>query len=145
MIEHLTVSTVAMLIAIALAIPTALVLAHHRRAEAIASAIVNLGRAVPSFGLIVVFWLVATYIPTVSPRFWPLVGALVALAIPPVFTNTYTSVRDVDADIVEAARGMGATEHAVMFRTELPLASPVIVAGVRLAYVQVIATTAIGA
>lgn len=143
--EHLGVATLATALALIIALPIALYLAHHRRAEATASAVVNLGRAIPSFGLIVLFWLFATYIPGLSPRFWPLVAALVALAVPPIFTNTYTAVREVDAAIVEAARGMGATERQVMLATELPLASPVIFAGLRLAYVQVIATTAIGA
>jgi ABC-type proline/glycine betaine transport system permease subunit len=72
-----------------------------------ASAVVNLGRAIPSFGLIVLFWLLALRIDWVGGEFWPLIGALVALALPPIFTNTYTAVREVDAATVEAARGMG--------------------------------------
>ncbi len=144
-LEHLWVSTVAAVIAIAIAVPPAVWLAHHRRAEAAASAVVNIGRAIPSFGLIVMFWLFATRIEGLSTQFWPLVAALVALALPPIFTNSYTAIREVDAATVEAARGMGYLELDVLVRIELPLASPVIVAGVRLAYVQVIATTAIGA
>jgi osmoprotectant transport system permease protein len=144
-LEHLGVSTVATLIAITLAAPPAMWLAHRRRAEALASAVVNIGRAIPSFGLIVLFWLLATRIPWLGTQFWPLVAALVALALPPIFTNTYTSIREVDAATVEAARGMGLTEGQVLWHVEVPLASPVIAAGVRLAYVQVVATTAIGA
>ncbi|MFA9428625.1 ABC transporter permease [Egicoccus sp. AB-alg2] len=143
--QHLWVSLVAILLAVGLAIPPALFLAHHRRAEAAASAVVNLGRAIPSFGLIVLFWLLATRTGWVGTQFWPLVLALTALAMPPVFTNTYTAVRGVDAATVEAARGMGYTEGQVLRQIELPLASPVMLAGVRIAFLQVIATTAIGA
>lgn len=144
-IEHLWVSLVATVIAVGLAVPPALHLAHRRRAEALASAVVNLGRAIPSFGLIVLFWLLATRISWLGTQFWPLVLALVALALPPIFTNTYTGIRQVDAATVEAARGMGYREGQVLREIELPLASPVILAGIRLAFVQVIATTAIGA
>ncbi|GGI04851.1 ABC transporter permease [Egicoccus halophilus] len=144
-LEHLWVSLVAIVLAVAAAVPPALVLAHRRRAEALASAVVNLGRAIPSFGLIVLFWLLATRTGWVGTQFWPLVLALTALAMPPVFTNTYTAVRGVDPATVEAARGMGYTERQVLREVELPLASPVILAGVRIAFVQVIATTAIGA
>jgi osmoprotectant transport system permease protein len=144
-IEHLWVSAVAMVIAVAIAVPPALHLAHRRKAEALASAVVNIGRAIPSFGLIVLFWLLATRLPWLGTGFWPLVLALVALALPPIFTNTYTAIREVDAATVEAARGMGYTERQLLREVEVPLASPVILAGIRLATVQVIATTAIGA
>lgn len=144
-IQHLWVSVVATAIAIAIAVPPALSLAHRRKAEALASAVVNIGRAIPSFGLIVLFWLFATRVPWIGTSFWPLVFALVALALPPIFTNTYTAVREVDAATVEAARGMGYDERQVLRQIELPLASPVMFAGIRLAFVQVIATTAIGA
>jgi osmoprotectant transport system permease protein len=144
-IQHLYVSVVATGLAIAIAVPPALSLAHRRRAEALASSVVNIGRAIPSFGLIVLFWLFATRIPWLGTGFWPLVLALVALALPPIFTNTYTAVREVEAPIVEAARGMGYDERQVLRQIELPLASPVMLAGIRLAFVQVIATTAIGA
>ncbi len=144
-IQHLWVSVVATAIAIAIAVPPALSLAHRRKAEALASAVVKTGRAIPSFGLIVLFWLFATRVPWIGTGFWPLVLALVALALPPIFTNTYTAIREVDAATVEAARGMGYDERQVLRQIELPLASPVMFAGIRLAFVQIIATTAIGA
>ena len=143
--QHLYVSVTATLLAVLIAIPPALVLAHRRTAEAFASAVVNIGRAIPSFGLIVIFWLIAARTGWIGTDFWPLVGALVALALPPIFTNTYTAVREVDAPTVEAARGMGYDETRILTEIELPLATPVMLAGVRLAFVQVIATTAIGA
>jgi osmoprotectant transport system permease protein len=144
-LEHVLFTVVSMGLAVVIAVPPALWLAHRRRAEAVASAVVNLGRAVPSFGLIVLFWLLAARTDAITGDFWPLVGALVALALPPVFTNTYTAVREVDAATVEAARGMGYTERQVLSDVELPLATPVMLAGIRIATVQVIATVAIGA
>lgn len=143
--EHVAVSLVATVVAVIVALPPALWLAHRRRFEVAASAVVNIGRAIPSFGLIVVFWLGATRADGIASDPWPLVGALVALALPPIFTNAYTAVRELDPAVVEAARGMGLAERDVLRRVELPLASPVVLAGVRLAFVQVIATTAIGA
>ena len=143
--QHLSVSLVATALACAVAVPVALHLAHRRRAEALASSVVNIGRAIPSFGLIVLFWLLATRTGWVGTQFWPLVLALVALAMPPIFTNTYTAVRDVDAATVEAARGMGYTESQVLRRIELPRPAPIMLAGIRIAFVQVVATTAIGA
>ncbi len=144
-VQHIWATVVTMVLAILIAVPPALYLAHKRRAEALASAVVNLGRAIPSFGLIVLFWLMATRLDWLSGDFWPLVGALVALALPPIFTNTYTAVREVDAPTVEAARGMGYDEKRILVEVELPLASPVMLAGIRIANVQVIATVAIGA
>lgn len=143
-VEHLVATLVSMGIAIAAALPPAVWLAHHRRAEAIASAVVNIGRAIPSFGLIVVFFLVLN-IRWGIDSFWAVVGALVALAIPPIFTNAYTAVAEVDRATVEAAVGQGMTHRQVLGRVELPLGLPVILAGIRIALVQVIATVGIGA
>lgn len=142
--EHLQLSVVSTLVAAALAIPSAAWLAHHRRAEFFATAIVNVGRAVPSFGIVVLAALAAIAYGA-SVRFWPIVIALIALALPPIFTNTYTGVRGADPATVESARGMGLTEGQIMREIELPLATPVLLAGVRIAFVQVLATATLGA
>jgi osmoprotectant transport system permease protein len=144
-VQHVWFTVVSMAIAVVVAVPPALWLAHRRKAEAMASAVVNIGRAIPSFGLIVLFWLFAVLTGWVGTGFWPLVGALVLLALPPIFTNTYTAVREVDPATVEAARGMGYLDRQVLTQVELPLAAPVMLAGIRIATVQVIATVAIGA
>lgn len=144
LLQHVWLSASAVVAAVAMALPPALVLAHRRRAEALASGIVNLGRAIPSFGLIVVFFVLASRTP-LGTRHLPLLLALVALALPPIFTNAYTAIREVDPATVEAARGMGLDERAVLRQVELPLAAPVILAGIRIAVIQVIATVAIGA
>ncbi len=145
LVQHLWLTALSVGLAVAIALPPALWLAHKRRAEALASGLVNLGRAIPSFGLIVVFFVVAARVDWIGTRHPPLVIALVALALPPIFTNAYTAIREVDAPTVEAARGMGYREGQLLWDVELPLASPVILAGIRIALLQVTATVAIGA
>lgn len=137
--EHLLLSAVALIIAAALVIPPALWAAHRRRGIAAASAVVNIGRAVPTFGIlvIVVVWL------GLGP--WPALVALVALSGPPMFTNTVAGVLAVDPAVLESARGMGMTGGRVLMEVELPLALPVIAEGVRIAMSQVIATATLAA
>lgn len=144
LLQHLLLSAVPSVIAAVVAIPPALWLAHRRKAEFFANAVVNVGRAVPSFGVVVllaVFWITRGW----DFAFWPLVVALVLLAVPPMFTNAYAAVADVDPALVEAGRGMGLTERQVLTDVELPAALPVLLAGVRIAIVQVVATVALGA
>ncbi len=144
-LQHVWLTLLSITIAIGIALPPALKLAHGRRVEALASGLVNLGRAIPSFGLIVVFFVLASRVDFLGTRHPPLVIALVALALPPIFTNAYTAIREVDPATVESSRGMGYTEAQILRQVELPLASPVILAGIRIAFLQVIATVAIGA
>lgn len=143
LIEHLVATLVAMAIAMALALPPAMWLAHEKRGEAVASALVNIGRAIPSFGLIVVFWLLASRAGIGG--FWPVIGALVALAVPPIFTNAYTGIDGVDPALVEAARGQGMSEGEVFRQVELPLGISVVLTGIRISLVQVLATVGIAA
>lgn len=142
--EHLLVSFMAAAAAAACIIPPAVTLAHYRRGAFIASAGVNIGRAVPSLGIIVLAAML-TVRAGLGMAFWPTFVALFALALPPIFTNTYTGVSEVDPAAVEAARGTGMREREIMGRIELPLAAPLVVAGLRVATVQVIATATLGA
>lgn len=143
--EHIWVSMAATLVAIVIVMPLALWLGHRRKGSGLASAVVNVGRAVPSFGILVltVLVLVELGVSVLSP--WPVLIALVALAAPPVFTNTVTAVQSVSPHTIEAARGMGLTEPDVLRGVEMPLASPVMMEGIRIAFVQVIATATLGA
>lgn len=143
-LEHLEFSVLSLAVAALITIPSALLLAHYRRGAFLASSVVNIGRAIPSFGLIILFWFLASRWQ-VNTDFWPLLIALVALALPPLFTNTYAGVISVDSDAVDAARGTGYTERQIMSGIELPLALPVILAGARVAFLQLVATVAIGA
>jgi osmoprotectant transport system permease protein len=142
--DHVRISLVATAVAAALAVPPALWLGHIRRGGVTANAVVNIGRAVPSFAI------VSLLLP-VSLRygfglgFWPTLGALVALALPPIFTNTYAGVVGVDPAIGEAARGMGMRPGEVLRRVEAPNALPLALTGLRVSAVQVVATATLGA
>lgn len=142
--EHVLMSGSAVLLAALIALPVALVLGHLGRGGALASAVANLGRAVPTLAVLVVLALApAPFGITEALR--NTVLALVLFAIPPILTNAYAGMRAVDQDIVEAARGMGLRPSQVLLRVELPLALPLVVAGVRIASAQVIATATIAA
>lgn len=141
---HIKISLVAILFAAAIAVPTGVLLGHVKRGALAAVTVVNIGRAIPSFAILALllpFSLRYGY----GLGFWPTIVALVLLAIPPIFTNTYTGVRDVPEDAVEAARGMGMRGTEQVRRVELPVAVPLILTGLRVSSVQVIATATLGA
>ena len=137
-LDHVGLSAFSMLVAGLIAMPPALLLGLF------AVSVVNIGRAVPSFAIVALALPVSINLG-LGLGFWPTFLALVALALPPMFTNTYTAVREVDRGTVEAGRGMGMTEGEILRSIELPLASPVILAAVRVASVQVVATATLGA
>lgn len=138
-IAHLELSLLVMAIAMVIAIPLAIAVAHSRRGGAVASGAVTAGRAVPTYAVIALLFPVAI-LWGLGLGFWPSVIALVLLAIPPLFTNTATGIRGVDRALVEAAGGMGMTRRGVLRGVEIPVALPLILAGIRTATVQVMAT-----
>ena len=137
--DHLQVTFAAMALAIAIAVPLGVVLAHSRRGAFVAVSASNVGRAVPSVALIALF---VSFLPR-TPEFTNVVLALAALAIPPILTNTYVGIRQVSADATDAARGMGMTGTQLVRRVELPLALPLVFGGIRTSTVNVIATATI--
>jgi osmoprotectant transport system permease protein len=143
-LEHIGLSALSMAVAAVIAIPPALYLGHTGRGGLLAVSVVNIGRAIPSFAIVALALPISINLG-LGLGFWPTFIALVALALPPMFTNTLTGIRDVDADTTEAARGMGMTGSEILLRIEMPLASPVILAAVRVAAVQVVATATLGA
>lgn len=145
-LEHLEISAVAMLIATAIGVTVGLAIGHTRRVEFMAVQTANLGRAIPSLAILSIAYLVVLELfPALAFGFLPTVIAMVFLAVPPILTNTYVGVQQVDPGTVEAARGMGMTGRQVLRTLELPLAAPLIVAGCRTAAVQVIATATLAA
>lgn len=141
---HLWISLVSTAAAFGLAVPPAVLLAHRRRLPLLSVALVNVGRAVPSFAIVAfVFPLSIRY--GFGLGFWPTCVALVALGIPPIFTNTYAGVAGVAPDVAEAALGVGMTGRQVLGRVELPLALPLLLTGLRLSAVQITATATLGA
>ena len=137
--EHLWISAVSLGAAIAVGLPLGLLIGHTGRGATAVVAIANIGRAVPSLGLLgMAFILLLPLGLGVGPL--PGIIALTLLGIPPIVVNSYVGLREVDADLVEAARGMGMREREVLRRVEVPIALPVILAGVRTSAVQVVAT-----
>lgn len=140
LVEHVGISAAAVGVACAIALPVALWLGHIGKGGALAINVSNVGRAVPTFAALVLLAFTALGFGATST-----LVALVLFAIPPVLTNAYVGMRDVDRDTIEAARGMGMTELELLRRVELPLATPLIMTGVRLCAVQVVATATIAA
>jgi len=138
-VEQLALSAAAMGVAIAIAIPIGVILGHVHRGSFIAINASNIGRALPSLAV------VAIGISVFGIGFTNIMVALVILAVPPMLTNAYVAVDEVDRDVVQAARGMGMRERDVLFRVELPLSLPLIFAGMRTAAVYVVSTATIAA
>ena len=137
--EHLLMSGASILVAALIALPIGIWLGHIGKGGILAINISNIGRAIPSFALLVLA------VELVGIGALPAFIALVALAIPPMVTNSYIGMGEVDADVREAARGMGMRERAVLLRVELPIALPFIMAGVRTSAVNVVATATLAA
>ncbi len=143
--EHALMSLAAVVAAAAIGLPLGIWLGHRGRGGAVAINLTNVGRAIPSLAIL------ALTQQAIGLRGWPGFGArpafvaLVALAVPPLVTNAYVGMRGVDRDVVEAARGMGMTGGELLRRVELPIALPLILAGVRTAAVQVVATATLAA
>jgi osmoprotectant transport system permease protein len=135
--EHLKLSAASMGVACGVSIPLGLWLGHIGRGGFLAINASNVGRAVPSLALI------AFFVAWIGVGFTNLMLALVLLAIPPILTNTYTAVRQVDRDTVDSARGMGMTGAQIVRRVELPLALPLMFGGIRISAVNVVATATI--
>jgi osmoprotectant transport system permease protein len=144
--EHAAISLLSMALAIAVALPAGLYIGHSRRGVNLAVGLANIGRAIPSLALIgIIVPFTQAFDPGLGFFLYPTLLAMSILAIPPILLNAYAGVSEVDAELVEAARGMGFTESQILQRVEIPLALPVILGGIRSAAVQVVATTTLGA
>ncbi|MFD5568528.1 ABC transporter permease [Streptomyces cadmiisoli] len=141
LLQHLVLTVVCLAVSCLIALPVALVLGHLGRGGALAVNISNVGRAVPTFAVLVLLLLT----PVGRWGEGPTVVALVLFAVPPLLTNAYVGMREVDPSTVRAARGMGMTGRQVLFRVELPLSFPMVLNGVRIAAVQLVATATIAA
>src|SRR6202171_5829113 len=139
LVEHVQLSAESVAIGAVIALPVGIVLGHYGRFGNLAMNVSNVGRAVPSFGILVIAFQVFGLGDV------PIVIALTALAVPPMVTNSYVALREVDPDVKDAARGMGYRELPQLLRVELPLAVPLIMAGIRTSAVQVVATATLAA
>ncbi|HET9073590.1 MAG TPA: ABC transporter permease [Solirubrobacteraceae bacterium] len=139
---HLTLVTIkiaglAVLISIVVGLPVGVILGHLHRGSFVAINLGNLWRSLPSLAVL-----------AIGAAFLGLglnvvLFALIVLAVPPIITNAYVAVDEVDRDLVDAARGMGMTERQILLQIELPLAVPLIMAGVRTGALFVVSTTTI--
>ena len=136
-LDHLELTFAGLAVSLAVALPLGLYLGHRGRGEFLAVAIGNAGRAIPELALI------AFLVAYVGTGFLNVTIALAILGIPPILTNAFVGVRQVDRTAVEAARGMGMSELGIVARVELPLAAPTIMTGVRTAAINVVATATI--
>jgi len=140
LVQHIWLSALSLGIACALAIPLAVLLSRWRSGGLVVTSVANAARSIPIVGVMLLL-----AVGRVGLGDKPAIIALVIFAIPPVLTNTFTGVREVDGETLRAAVGMGMTRWQLTRRVELPLAIPLIATGVRLAAVQVWATATIAA
>jgi osmoprotectant transport system permease protein len=139
LLEHLGYSGLALLIAAVIALPLGAFVGHTGRGGFLVVSVANLARAIPTLGLLL---LVVT---VTSIGLTPVIIPLIALATPPILVNTYEGIRGVDADIKDAATGMGMRGPGVLLKAEVPVAMPLILLGLRTAAIQVVATATIAA
>ena len=141
MIEHIQLAAVSTVIVVVLAVTTGILLTRPgtRRVTPLIIGLANIGQAVPSIGLLVLFAITWDF------GFWPAIVALVAYSFLSILRNTMVGLQQVDRSTIEAARGMGMTKTAVLFRIELPLAVPIILAGIRTALIINIGTATLAA
>lgn len=139
--EHLYFSGVTLGVSCLIALPLALWLGHIGKGGALAVNISNVGRAVPTLAVLILL----TLTPLGEHGDLPTLIALVLFAVPPLLTNAYIGMREVDRSVVEAARGMGMSGGQLFRRVELPLAYPLVMTGLRSAAVQVVATATLAA
>jgi osmoprotectant transport system permease protein len=137
--NHLWLSAVALAAVLLIALPLGLALTRRRSLASVAIGIVNILRTVPSLALLVIM------LPVLGTGFLPSVVALTLYGLPALLLNTYTGLTEVDRDIVDAARGQGFSDRQVMTRIEIPLALPVVFAGVRTAAVQIVSAATLAA
>jgi osmoprotectant transport system permease protein len=146
LVEHVAISAASVVVAILIALPVGLWIGHTGRFAFLAVNLANIGRAIPSYGAMAMIWPIAfTISPELGLALIPTFGAMTLLAIPPILVTAYAGIREVDRDLVEAARGMGMRERQILRRIEVPIGLPVVLGGVRTAAVQVVATATLGA
>lgn len=136
---HVWLSAVALLIGILVCVPIGIWISRYVR---VAQYVINVFNAVRVLPSLVILFLALPYLG-LGPR--PALVALTVLAFPPILINTYAGLRNVDRSTIEAARGMGMSGFQTLRRIELPLALPAIIAGIRIAAVEVIASATLAA
>jgi osmoprotectant transport system permease protein len=133
----LKIAALAVAISIVIGVPIGMFLGHLHRGSLIAINVGNVWRALPSLAVLAIG---AAFLGLSLNN---VLIALIVLAVPPIITNAYVGIDGVDRDLVDAARGMGMTEWQILAKVELPIAVPLVMAGVRTSALFVVATTTI--
>ncbi len=146
LLEHLWYTMLALAIAAAIALPLGAWIGHTGRLTGLVSGLANALRALPSLGLLILLalWGLGTLKGNLA-FLGPAIVVLVILAVPPILSNTYAGIANVDPAVLDAAKGMGMEGREVLFKVELPVAAPLIISGLRSAFLQVVATATIAA
>ena len=144
-LEHLEMSIAALVTATIVGLPIGLYVGHRRRGANFAINVANVGRAIPSFALLVVGFELLKGVTLFGLGALPAYIALTALAVPPIVLNCVVGIVGIDAEARDAAVGMGMTGGQVLRRVEIPMSIPLIMAGIRIAGVQVVATATLAA
>ncbi len=139
--QHLAYTVVSVLVAVAIAVPSGWLIGHTGRGRDLAVGIAGAARAIPSFGLLILLVLLVGVLHKPEAA----VASYVLLAIPSVLAGAYTGFEAIDRAVVGASRAIGMTEWQILWRVEVPLGLPLLVAGLRAATLQVAATVTIGA
>ena len=137
--EHLQVSALALAIAVLVAVPAGILCSRSALADRLATGIAGVLRIVPSLAVLIIC------VPYLGVGTLPAVVALTVLAIPPVLINTAVAFRNVPAEMIEAARGLGMSPAQMFWRIQVPLAFPVAFSGIRTASIEVIASASLAA
>ena len=150
LVEHLALSAIPLVFAIAIALPLGAWIGHTGRAANLVINVANIGRAIPSLAILAVAAMVLNVplvglgLRSISAEVATII-AMTALAVPPILTNTYVGISEVDRDLVDAGRGMGMRASQILRQVEVPVGLPIILGGIRTAAVQVVATATLGA
>lgn len=139
LLEHLLYTLVPLAIALVVALPIGAWVGHINKGGTLAINVSNAGRAIPSLGIILIAYL------ALGRSLLPVFITLAAMAIPPILTNTYIGVREVDPEVRDAAAGIGLSGWEILRGVELPMALPIIMAGIRTSAVQIVATATLAA
>ena len=148
--EHVQLSMISLVIATLIALPLGLWVGHTRRGQFWTVQLANVGRSVPSLAVLSIAFLLALKLlpgdhAQLAFGFLPTIVALTLLGIPVILINTYVGIQQLDQDTVEAAKGMGMDGRQILWRLEVPMATPLVMTGLRLAAVQIVATASLAA
>ena len=138
-LRHIELSAAALAVAVTIEVPLGIALTRVPGAASYAIGAANVLRTIPSLALLVLM------LPLVGTGYLPAMIALTLYGVPAILLNTYAGMRSVDPDVVDAARGQGLSDRQIVRRIEVPLALPVVFAGIRTAAVQIVAAATLAA